>query len=112
MPESNRTMGTPGPWKRSGVRGKLFQMHGLPLAYHAVIADDVQIAAVWFNEKTGEGFADAALIAAAPELLEALKDCLEQAESCWRDHYGNNPEGSAEPAHIAKGRAALAKAGG
>lgn len=44
---------------------------------------------------------DAALIA------EALQACLEQAEGCWREHYGSQSE-SAEPHHIGLARKALA----
>lgn len=40
-------------------------------------------------------------------LEKALRECLEQAEGCWLNHYGENPEGSPVPAHIATARAAL-----
>lgn len=57
-------------------------------------------------------YKDAVLFSAAPDLLEALRECLEQAEGCWLNHYGVNPEGSAVPQHIASARAAIAKAEG
>lgn len=60
----------------------------------------------------GKHDANAHLIAAAPEMYEALKACLVQAEGCWMNHYGENPEGSAEPEHIATARAVIAKAEG
>lgn len=50
------------------------------------------------------------LAAAAPALKaarEALAVALPQAEGCFANHYGDNPEGAAEPEHIRLMRAAL-----
>ena len=47
--------------------------------------------------------------ALSKELAEALDKELFEATNCWLHHYGENPEGSAEPEHIARGRAALAR---
>lgn len=55
---------------------------------------------------------DAHLIAAAPELYEALEATLEQAIGCFHNHYGEDPSGTPEPEYIQKARAALAKARG
>ena len=44
------------------------------------------------------------------ELEAALGPCLDQAEGCWVSHYGENPEGSPVPPHIADARAAIALA--
>jgi hypothetical protein len=56
--------------------------------------------------------ANARLIAAAPDMLAALKETLPQAEGCWANHYGDNPEGGAVPHHIQMIRDAIAKAEG
>lgn len=46
--------------------------------------------------------------AQAAALREALVETLPQAEGCWLDHYGNNPEGAPLPHHIVLIRQALA----
>ena len=56
--------------------------------------------------------ANSHLIAAAPELYEALEATLEQAIGCFHNHYGEDPSGTPEPEYIQKARAALAKARG
>ncbi|OUJ16378.1 hypothetical protein HK28_00110 [Acetobacter sp. DsW_063] len=56
--------------------------------------------------------ANAHLIAAAPELYEALEETLEQAIACFTHHYGENPEGGSLPEYITKAQSALAKARG
>ena len=58
--------------------------------------------------------AKAHLIAAAPELYEALSEMVEQAIGCWHNHYGHeqDPNDMPMPEHIGKARAALAKARG
>lgn len=43
----------------------------------------------------------------AERLAGALAGCLEQAEGCWLNHYGENPEGSPVPPHIDQARQAL-----
>lgn len=40
---------------------------------------------------------------------QAMRDALVQAEGCWLNHYGENPEGAPEPTHIAQMRAWLAR---
>ena len=47
-----------------------------------------------------------------PGLVAALEESLEQAEGCWTNHYGDNPEGSAVPHHITQARAALRRLAG
>lgn len=58
--------------------------------------------------------ANAHLIAAAPDLYEALSDMVEQAVSCFYNHYGHeqDPSDLPMPEHIEKARTALAKARG
>lgn len=56
--------------------------------------------------------ADARLIAAAPELLAALKECLESEERRRRDLKDGSPASSYSDARLARVRAAIAKAEG
>ena len=57
---------------------------------------------------------DAHLIAAAPDLYEALSEMVEQAIGCWHNHYGHeqDPNDMPMPEHIGKAHLALAKARG
>lgn len=65
---------TPGPWFMSGVR---FRMNGGE--WHSINRydedkkQDENIACVGFDPRTSNGLADAHLIAAAPDLLAALR---------------------------------------
>ena len=77
---------TPGPWHvANGVQ---------------VRSEKDQLARVWMM-RTGEGKANARLIAAAPELLEAIEELLSATQHL-------NPC----PATVEKARAAIAKAKG
>lgn len=40
-------------------------------------------------------------------LRQIISEALVHAEQCWLGHYGENPEGGAEPHHIQSMRAAL-----
>lgn len=62
--------------------------------------------------ETARDYANARLIAAAPEMLAALIETLPQALGCFANHYGDNPEGGPLPKHIEMIRAAIAKATG
>lgn len=70
---------TSGPWQVSGVRAK-----GLTLGHdtqlHMVGPDADAVAAVFFDTKTGRGFADARLISASPDLLQALRDVMKYVD--------------------------------
>lgn len=96
---------TRGPWRVS------FTDETLVLA-----ADQVLVATTLQDEddyanNCDRRAADARLIAAAPDLLEAAKEALTQAEGCFFNHYpGDDPSQAAEPLHIAMLRAAIAKA--
>ena len=61
---------TPGPWEATGnlVRSPMHQPEGLPRGVQIVECRDG-----YFLPHTAEAKANARLIAAAPELLEALK---------------------------------------
>lgn len=65
---------TPGPWFVSGVR---FRMNGGEWhsinRYNEELKRDENIACVGYDPRTGDGMADARLIAAAPDMLAALK---------------------------------------
>ena len=70
---------------------------------------------VGHNHSSGSVYANAAtalrtLQERCKELEAALGPCLDQAEGCWVSHYGENPEGSPVPPHIADARAAIALA--
>jgi len=61
---------TPGPWNASSHGDIVSAKHG-----------EVDICAVFGRPQLGEGEANASIIAAAPELLEALKDILKNPNS-------------------------------
>lgn len=87
---------TPGPWD-------YWQGAGIGDESHAeIIAADGEIVIAGFNNMIEQGEANARLIAAAPDLLEALVDSLCALEVCGRDFD-----------HVmGKARAAIAKAKG
>lgn len=97
---------TPGPWLRSGVRRKIDGMDN-----HAICAtvdgQEIIIASVWYDPKTHAGFHDASLIAAAPELLAALRDCLG-----WHDFADDLHKPIEVRAAYMRARSAIAKATG
>lgn len=102
---------TPGPWEVS--HGGHGSPHGFVIDEYYVlnrtVADDVAIAADIVDPATQmPSEANARLIAAAPELLEALQLCM--ADMVLTEaHYGEHP--AAQKA-IDQARAAIAKATG
>ena len=71
---------TPGPWFVGGVRQKIDRQETLGIfRYDGTEKRDENIASVWYDPRSGAGTNDARLIAAAPELLEALKECADSA---------------------------------
>lgn len=83
---------TPGPWEAIGneVRSSMHQPEGLPRGVRIVECMDG-----YFQPFTDEAKANARLIAAAPDLLEALKACkaaldwvVEQAGGPACEHDG------------------------
>jgi hypothetical protein len=67
---------TAGTWQVAGVRHSGDLKIGPNARLHFVGPDGDAVAAVFFDMKTGRGIADARLIAAAPDLLEACKEAL------------------------------------
>lgn len=108
---------TKGPWFVSGVR---FRMNGGEWhsinRYDEALKRDENIACVGYDPRTGAGHADARLIAAAPDLAEALAE-LEESLTVHTDEFRHGditPEQFIEVAEkVAKfARAALKKAKG
>lgn len=71
---SNEEKFTPGRWFVGGVRQKLDGQEALGIfRYDETKKRDENIASVWYDPRDGAGTNDAHLIAAAPEMLEALR---------------------------------------
>lgn len=84
--------GTPGKWKYT-VRN----VNEMMTTFHGVTIGDTYIEAATRNERD-----DALLIAAAPDLLEALQAMLNKAyKQNWDDHY---------PDEVSKALSAISKA--
>ncbi|HBN0157414.1 TPA: hypothetical protein L1L70_001978 [Escherichia coli] len=84
--------GTPGKWKYT-VRN----VNEMMTTFHGVTIGDTYIEAATRNERD-----DALLIAAAPDLLEALQAMLNKAyKQNWNDHY---------PDEVSKAQSAIRKA--
>jgi hypothetical protein len=92
---------TPGPWDFWSGYNAVDKMEA------EITADDGDIVIARYNHLIGEGEANARLIAAAPELLEAL----EQVCLIWDHHCDAHGDGTPSEAH-ARVRAAIAKAKG
>lgn len=77
---------TPGPWEAVGnlVRSPMFQPDGLPRGVQIVECMDG-----YFQPFTEEAKANAHLIAAAPELLDALEACRDAL--AWVIDQGGGP---------------------
>ncbi|EFO3154036.1 hypothetical protein IHV28_01820 [Escherichia coli] len=84
--------GTPGKWKYT-VRN----VNEMMTTFHGVTIGGTYIEAATRNERE-----DALLIAAAPDLLEALQAMLNKAyKQNWNDHY---------PDEVSKAQSAISKA--
>jgi hypothetical protein len=102
---------TPGTWRIEGRRGAGYIISaGVnaegdgPAAYVGVIDPMFHVA----GEDTERREADARLIAAAPELLAALKEAVEEVEDLR--NYANNHGGMFDDKLCDYGRAAIARA--
>ncbi len=100
---------TPGPWE---VHSRVW--HGKEGGGHAFLEVGSETSAFWvarvqtFDDDKGEYSANARLIAAAPEMLEALRLLVEQLEAYQK--IANTRIGL--PADLAKAHAAIDKAEG
>jgi hypothetical protein len=92
---------TPGPWQVAGTRHSGDLKIGPNTRLHMVGPDGDAVSAVFFDMKTGIGLADARLIAAAPDLLEACRLLI-----------GADGEGMLFSERVNKARLAIAKAEG
>jgi hypothetical protein len=95
------TQHTPGPWRVGDAAHTIFG----PKQSDGSLA--VTIASVAGNARMEDYRANARLIAAAPDLLAALKDITAKLAS-----YEKFPDGSGNTATFDKARAAIAKAEG
>ena len=101
---------TPGPWEVETVKTSIgichkigrFPSNGISEITHACIYVDGGRIGEIFNDVEKELFSNARLIAAAPDLLEALKSAIKTAEFERHPHRGWQDEA----------RAAIAKAEG
>jgi hypothetical protein len=91
---------TPGPWKLDEHQNDAYHLVGARQDY----SDESLIFRMDCNVASQETDANACLIAAAPELLEALHNLVSAVD-------GNGPVGSLHAANEAA-RAIIAKAGG
>lgn len=95
---------TPGPWKISPLDGRTCGPSRL-LVCDGTEVPQLQAVAI-VTLRTGETDANARLIAAAPELLRALKDALVEIET------NGDSIGAVVDVLESQGRAAIAKAEG
>jgi hypothetical protein len=107
---------TPGPWVLKPTEGKdpLNQQITVQQDGETIIIGDVR---TWCMDAAAEGQANAALIAAAPDTLAALRTVTEylseaHATDKEADHYGDPAEGCTYCQAIQAAEAAIAKAEG
>jgi hypothetical protein len=102
-----RTMYTPGPWslERRDDRGECFNINALgrvrSLRRIAIVENDAL--------RVAESFYNAGLIAAAPDLVEALKEVLESLKG-WIEIADKDDLRDYDDKAIEKAEAALKKA--
>lgn len=98
---------TPGPWVVAGTRHSGNLEIGKDTRLHWVGPDGDAVCGVFYDMNTHRGWADARLIAAAPELLAALGDFVKMGES-----YGWDSARTGREYLMKDARAAIAKAKG
>ena len=89
---------TPGPWESTKNRYGAIQVGP---------ADGLAIAEVWLRGYSDREWANAKLLAAAPDLLEACEAMLDARYSAWHRFAD---EGEPEPEDMQAARAAVKKA--
>lgn len=102
---------TPGPWRIFQTKGKpRFYVIGIGREDGRGITDGNVGLGVW-DADSPEALANGRLIAAAPDLLSALRDLLDAFDICPDDLPGHEYEAIVEDARQ-RARAAIAKAKG
>jgi hypothetical protein len=80
----NETKHTPGPWK---INGTGILNHPVTGAAVSLIRIETTLGNIEIHDETNEPDYNARLIAAAPELLEALEECTtERGAMAYRNH--------------------------
>jgi hypothetical protein len=94
-----QTAHTPGPWRvMVSITGKGSELH--------IISETrIHLASAGWLEGSAEERANARLIAAAPELLECLQECIE-----WIDDEQRGVKELRRPGSIMRARKVIAKA--
>ena len=101
---------TPGPWRQGVTRGQLDS--GIPLRCICADAAPNHIVA-WYSPVLTASEANAHLIAAAPDLYEALAEAANAIESLYQHgREGSVRTGEFVNAVVAKCRSALSRADG
>jgi hypothetical protein len=90
---------------------------GSAIGARAVVGDGQQLAALVYGRTRDEQVANARLISAAPDLLEALKTCVAVMDSdemlgVWSFLHANRYQWTGPVADMNQARAAIAKAEG
>jgi hypothetical protein len=97
---------TPGPWKTVARNYPIADTGDYDGCWEVLTGDPKKpIVQIWGDSDEDE--ANARLIAAAPDLLEALKNIV----NLWDHHASAHGDGTIFPLHVAA-RAAIAKAEG
>ena len=109
--DAERAGHTPGPWKLGREDYAYFEHGGMTIKNSTVGIDgangDVDICRIVVGDPSGEGRANASLIAAAPELRAALYNLAREHQELLQTHYGHYPMNCIDYAFEA-----LAKSGG
>lgn len=114
---------TPGPWTTHEEPGRQYPDGEVDHGGYRIDAYGIeQLAFVWRDSKrwgddptpfgAAEAEANARLIAAAPDLLSALKETVEQANAMAYERLTQDYEEMGPPDYILRARAAIAAATG
>lgn len=108
-------MGTPGPWKvYEGADAESLLASGWVLVVHHTDAGNV-VANVFAGRSPGEvrnrpGEANARLIAAAPDILSSLKECVMELRQLHAHHYPKCEGGCPAEVYLQKAQRVIAEA--
>ena len=107
------TTHTPGPWK--AVYGQSSKRVDLPISIEAIneYGENVTIARMSPRDSSKRMADDSLVLAAAPELLAALKETHKQARGMWNELVAEGyADATTKPRCLEMARAAIAKAEG